>query len=91
MVVQVMQVNSQCRSVFKYISTSFRNLFSESSPSFEISTPYNFQHVQHVEVDPQSPTGFVVSFMVKNSYTTGKLCSSLLKSSATAPVQYYIV
>ena len=27
-------------------------------PRFEISEPYNFQHVRHVEIDPRTSTGF---------------------------------
>lgn len=30
-------------------------------PTFEISEPYNFQHVRHVQLDPRTSTGFTVS------------------------------
>ena len=37
------------------------NPFASSEPkemSFEVSTPYNFKHVNHVKADPRSSTGF---------------------------------
>ena len=30
----------------------------QQMPRFEISEPYNFQHVRHVEIDPRTSTGF---------------------------------
>ena len=50
--------------MLKYIRTSLHGLFSDSPPRFEVSSPYNFQHIQHAEADPNSSTGFVVSDML---------------------------
>lgn len=33
---------------------------TQSAPNFEISEPYNFQHVRHVQLDPRTSTGFSV-------------------------------
>lgn len=32
----------------------------EPEPEIQIGSPYNFQHVQHVQIDPHSSTGFSV-------------------------------
>ncbi len=51
--------------LFNYLTRVFRQFVGEWNPNqalqFDISTPFNFQHVQHVTVD--SNTGdYVVSF-----------------------------
>jgi serine/threonine protein kinase len=44
------------------MASAFSGMFGsreeEEEPDFEISTPYNFQHIQHVKADPHSSTGF---------------------------------
>ena len=35
-------------------------VLGEPEPEIEIGAPYNFQHVQHVQADPHSSTGFSV-------------------------------
>jgi P21-Rho-binding domain len=41
---------------------NLRNIFRDKSKHEikNISNPYNFQHVQHVQADPHSSTGFSV-------------------------------
>ncbi len=51
-------------SMFRRLSNAISSVFKraeEPEPKFEISTPYNFKHVQHVKTDPHSSTGFSVS------------------------------
>ena len=44
------------------VSNLFTKLvLSEPAAPIEIGTPYNVQHVQHVQPDPHSSTGFSVS------------------------------
>jgi P21-Rho-binding domain len=47
---------------------------TQEAPNFEISEPYNFQHVRHVQLDPRTSTGFSVSLRNKNM-----LLSSIFK------------
>ncbi|RYH19699.1 hypothetical protein EON65_25680 [archaeon] len=54
------------RSVFQKMTSSFLGLFVGSEqespePQFQISSPYNFKHHAHVQIDPHSSTGFSVS------------------------------
>jgi hypothetical protein len=68
----------QCRSGFKRFRSSIRSMFVNAPPNFEISSPYNFQHVQHAVPDPQSATGFVVSTPITCDH----------ESNLTANIQY---
>ena len=50
------------KTILGRIGNVFSGMFGaseeEEEPNFDISTPYNFQHVQHVKADPRSSTGF---------------------------------
>ena len=44
-------------NIFKVFSSSQQ----DTAAPVEISTPYNFKHVQHVQIDARTSTGFSVS------------------------------
>ncbi len=64
------------QTILGRVSSVFSSFFGageeEPEPTFEISTPYNFKHVQHVKADPHSSTGFSVSvlFSPRNLFPT---------------------
>jgi P21-Rho-binding domain len=54
-------------SIFKRMGSAISKAFGgreqeDAMPKFEISEPYNFQHVRHVQIDPRTSTGFSVGF-----------------------------
>jgi hypothetical protein len=53
------------------VSNLFTKLVLSEQTAIEIGTPYNVQHVQHVQADAHSSTGFSVMFITitKNLYT----------------------
>lgn len=59
------EVPKKRQTILGRVSSVFTSIFGskaeEAPPSFDISTPYNFKHVQHVKADPHSSTGFSVS------------------------------
>ena len=57
------------KSIFLRMGSAIKRAFAAPEenlqpPSFEISEPYNFQHVRHVKMDPHSSTGFTVSLLL---------------------------
>lgn len=47
------------------MSSLFTKLvLGDSKAPMEIGAPYNVQHVQHVQADPHTSTGFTVSAMI---------------------------
>jgi hypothetical protein len=48
--------NSIMDTIFKAFSRG-----EEPAAPVEISTPYNFKHLQHVQIDARTSTGFSVS------------------------------
>jgi hypothetical protein len=53
--------------IFSRMLSSMASLFSskeEEEEILEISEPSGVKHIEHVQVDPNSPTGFAVRFML---------------------------
>jgi hypothetical protein len=59
-------VDSDVKKGLKEIGKRMSDLFTklvlrpEEEVPMEISSPYNFKHVQHVKADPHTSTGFTV-------------------------------
>lgn len=71
------------RSVFQKVTSAIRNVFGgdEAAPqNFEISSPYNFKHHAHVQIDPHSSTGFSVSTSVVTSKYFGTTSDFIVSS-----------
>lgn len=60
--VKEVRPKSMLRRMGKALSRAFNTPDTENPPppNFEISEPYNFQHVRHVQLDPRTSTGFTV-------------------------------
>jgi len=58
--VKEVRPKSVMRRMGKALSRVFNTPDTENAPppNFEISEPYNFQHVRHVQLDPRTSTGF---------------------------------
>lgn len=55
---------SQKSSIMDTIFKAFSRGEEPASAPVEISTPYNFKHLQHVQIDNRTSTGFSVRKML---------------------------
>ena len=61
----VAEVPIRPKSILRRMGNALTRAFNspddhQAPPNFEISEPYNFQHVRHVQLDPRTSTGFTV-------------------------------
>jgi hypothetical protein len=52
--------------IFTKMISTVKSVFktdNDETATMEISSPYNFQHVDHVRPDPRSSTGFSVLYL----------------------------
>ena len=84
----VAEVPIRPKSILRRMGNALTRAFNSSEehqlpPNFEISEPYNFQHVRHVQLDPRTSTGFTVRWIALNQYVNSPLHCEIRSYSFT--------